>query len=61
LWLCSELSYSTFASVTYASFHVGAVYESDNRDWRFSQYGFEGNLFNNPQINNGAMCSAMVV
>jgi hypothetical protein len=54
---CSQLSYSTFASVTYASFHVGAVYVKDNGDGRFNQYCWmEGNPITNPSINNDAMC-----
>ena len=54
---CSQLSYSTFASVTYASFHFGAVYVKDNSDGRFSQYCWmEGNPINNPSIDNDAMC-----
>jgi hypothetical protein len=59
---CSELSYSTFASVTYASFHAGAVYARDNNDGRFSQYCWmQGNPISDSYINNGAMCSTMVL
>jgi hypothetical protein len=55
--LCSQLSVSTFASVTYVSFHVGAVYVADNTDGRLSRYCWmEGNPVGNPQVNNGAMC-----
>ena len=60
---CSQLSYSTFASVTYASFHVGAVYVKDNSDGTFSQYCWmEGNPVNhNGVINdNGEMCNTLV-
>jgi hypothetical protein len=58
---CSVLSYSTFASVTYASSHVGVVYVRDNRDGSFSQYCWmEGNPVSNPQINGGAMCGTLV-
>jgi hypothetical protein len=57
---CARLSISTFASVTYASFHVGAVYVKDNSDGAFSQYCWmEGNPVN-PQVNGGAMCSTML-
>jgi hypothetical protein len=59
--LCSQLSISTYASVTYAVFHVGAVYVRDNADGSFSRYCWmEGNPVGNPQVNNGAMCNAMV-
>jgi hypothetical protein len=59
--MCSLLSYSMFASATYASFHVGAVYVRDNNDGRFSQYCWmEGDPVSNPQINSGAMCNTMV-
>jgi hypothetical protein len=59
--LCSQLSISTFASVSYASFHVGAVYVRDNTDQSFSRYCWmEGNPVGNPQVNNGAMCNAML-
>ena len=57
---CSQLSYSTFASVTYAFFHAGAVYVKDNSDGRFSQYCWmEGNPVN-PPINDGAMCNTLL-
>ena len=57
---CAQLCISTFASVTYASFHVGAVYVKDNNDGAFSQYCWmEGNPVN-PQINGGAMCNTML-
>jgi hypothetical protein len=57
--MCSELSYSTFASVTYSSFHVGAVYVGDNNDGRFSSYCWmEGNPVGEPYINNGPMCGS---
>jgi hypothetical protein len=59
--MCAELSYSTFASVTYASFNVGAVYVRDNNDGRFSSYCWmQGNPVNNPGVNNDAMCGTLV-
>jgi hypothetical protein len=59
--MCSELSYSTFASVTYASFSVGAVYVRDNNDGRFSSYCWmQGNPVGNPGIDNGAICDVLV-
>jgi hypothetical protein len=58
---CAQLSYSTFVSVTYASFHVGAVYVKDNSDGTFSQYCWmQGDPVGNPSINGGAMCGSAV-
>ncbi len=51
-------SISTFASVTYASFHVGAVYVSYKDGGRYCW--MEGNPVGNPQVNNDAMCGSMV-
>lgn len=50
-------SISTFVSVTYASFHVGAVYL---RGETASQYCWmDGNPVGNPSVNNGAMCNSL--
>jgi len=50
-------SISTYASVTYASFHVGAVYVVGKS---FSQYCWmEGNPVGNPNVNNDAMCKSL--
>ena len=59
--MCSQLSYSTFSSVTYASFHVGMVYVKDNSDGSFSRYCWmQGNPVSNPGIDNDAMCGNLV-
>ena len=58
---CSQLHYSTYASVSYASFSIGAVYVIDHNDGSFSQYCWmNGNPVGNPQINGGAMCHTAV-
>ncbi len=47
--------------MTYASFHVGAVYVRDNIDGSFSQYCWmQGNPVGDPYVNDGAMCGTGV-
>jgi hypothetical protein len=59
--LCAELSYSTYASVTFAAFGVGSVYVVNNNYSSGNQYCWmDGNPVGNPSVNNGGMCSIMV-
>jgi hypothetical protein len=58
--LCSELSYSTFASVTYASFNVGAVYVWNNHGGYNAYCWMQGNPVSNPAIDNDAVCGLLV-
>jgi hypothetical protein len=51
-------SISTFASVTYASFHVGAVYVAGGSSGQYCW--MEGDPVGNPNVNNGAMCGSMI-
>ena len=51
-------SISTLVSVTYASFHVGAVYVGGGSSGQYCW--MEGDPVTNPNVNNGAMCSSMI-
>jgi hypothetical protein len=58
---CVDLSYSTYASPTFAAFGVGSVYVVNNNYPSGNQYCWmNGNPVGNPSVNNDAMCNIMV-
>jgi hypothetical protein len=59
--LCATISMSTYASVTYAVFSVGAVHVVNNNDPSGNQYCWmNGNPVTNAYVNLDSMCGYMV-